>query len=146
MRRKDLTVGEHYATTSGVRYEVVSIEAGKGVLDGRFVDDQRYENRFVAGKGHVPYQTNPRIAVYLVHDNGHKEAQAIEPRILVETWADYEAKQKVTRKTFAEQQRTARALTAAAKKAGLPRMTVDMEHGQAHIKVRDLARHLGVTV
>src|SRR6185312_1685789 len=144
MRRGELVVGGQYATDSGLHVEVVSTEAGMGVKDGQHVEAKRFEQRYVHGRGRMPFQTNPNIAIWVIDEKGQKNAAVIDPRRIKEPWKAHETALTKEQAKFKDAQRTRRALTAAARQKGLPPVTVDMAAGTATMKVTSLARYLNV--
>lgn len=94
MRRSDLEAGGLYAGSDGKCYEIVDMTSGWRVESGKWIEDQGIRNRYMPGRGEVPYRTNLAIRAWIheVGDDGkmHRHHAVVDPRHLIAPWDEYE--------------------------------------------------------
>lgn len=116
MKREDLKADTEYATNLGVHVKVVDVETiGWSVIKGEWVEAPSQGQRFVKGKGFVPYQNNVTIRAI---DMETGDRIVVEPRHLVSEWKDYVATARAEIKREKTVKQNAAALQKRAKSAG----------------------------
>lgn len=117
MKREDLKADTEYATTLGVHVKVVDVEnIGWAVRGGEWVEAPSTGQRYVKGKGYVPYQNNVTVKAL---DIATGTKIVVEPRHLVAEWDAYVKTAQAEQKREKVVKQNAAALTKRAKSAGV---------------------------
>lgn len=117
MKREDLKPDTDYATDLGQRVKVIGPdEIGWEIIAGDWVQAESHAQRFVKGKGYVPYQNNVTIRA-VESETGAK--MVIEPRHLLSDWEAYVAKAREDARRAEIREQNGSALEARATAAGL---------------------------